>query len=281
MAGGVDCRRSPASRRWTARLDPAMALMLWDEFFHESARRPAPRRHQVERRPVEPRVPQGRRETGRARQGRHRAAGHRGAARADKNATVAFVEVLTALADAKNLPRSCRAWRKPNRADRGGGRLGPVAAAKGYPPGLLLEALNDRASPKPALLDVIAAHKARLQRARAAECRLRAGADDKAALFRIIGEVADECRRCRSCSARLDGKDPDRPHAPHQHPGALQHARGASGAAGAAQGPQQARSASAALGALRKTARPDRGRARSAPLLRDPEIEVRTGPSTC
>ncbi|HUO78678.1 MAG TPA: HEAT repeat domain-containing protein [Steroidobacteraceae bacterium] len=126
-------------------------------------------------------------------------------ASADKNATMAFVEVLTALADAKNVPLILEGLAEPNPRTTAAVAWA-LSSAKAFPAGLLLEALKNPDLAGPALIDVIAAHKARLPLRDLLAAAYAHDSGDKAALFKIIGDVADE-QSVPDLLARLDGKD--------------------------------------------------------------------------
>ena len=81
-----------------------------------------------------------------------------------------------------------------------------LSTSRNYSPALLIELLNRDDVSKPAVLEIIAAQKNRfsvrdlLQHAYAQE------ANEKAALFRIIGELADETS-IPELTSRIEGKD--------------------------------------------------------------------------
>jgi eukaryotic-like serine/threonine-protein kinase len=124
---------------------------------------------------------------------------------ADKGAMMAYVEVLTALADAKNVPLILQGLAEPN-PRTASAVAWALSSAQGFPPALLLEALKNRELAGPALIDVIAAHKARIPLRDLLAAAYAHDSGDKAALFKIIGEVADE-QSIPDLLARLDGKD--------------------------------------------------------------------------
>jgi len=124
---------------------------------------------------------------------------------ADKNATMPLVEVLAALADAKNVPLILQGLAEPNPRTTAAVAWA-LSSAKGFPAGLLLDALKNPELAGPALIDVIAAHKARIPLRDLLAAAYAHDSGDKAALFKIIGEVADE-QAIPDLLARLDGKD--------------------------------------------------------------------------
>ena len=125
---------------------------------------------------------------------------------ADKRETMAFVEVLGALADPKTLPTLLHALSESN-ARTVAAVSWALSGARGFSPTLLLEAYKDPEFATPALLDVIAAHKARipLRDLLAAAYSLETG--DKQGLFKIIADVADE-QSIPDIVARLEGNNP-------------------------------------------------------------------------
>ena len=126
-------------------------------------------------------------------------------AAADKRETMAFVEVLAALADAKNLPALLRGL-----ADSNARTVAAVAwslsSAKTFPATMLLDALKDPDVSSSALIDVISAHKTRIPLRDLLAAAYNQDSGDKAALFKIIGEVAD-ASSIPDLLARLAGKD--------------------------------------------------------------------------
>ena len=137
---------------------------------------------------------------------------------------------------------------------------------------MLLEAMNTPGISKSAILDVITAQKTRFGVRDLLAAAYSQEANEKAALFRIIGEIADAVERLGARRAH-PGQGPDRARAHHQHPGALQHARGADarcsrscGTRTSSSAPPPSRPCSAWTGPIdieRVTA-----------LLSDPEIDV-------
>ncbi len=123
----------------------------------------------------------------------------------DKGATMAFVEVLTQLADAKNVPLILQGLAEPNPRTTAAVAWA-LSSAKGFPAGLLLDALRNADLASPALIEVIGAHKARIPLRDLLAAAYAHDSGDKSALFKIIGDVADE-HSVPDLLARLDGKD--------------------------------------------------------------------------
>ncbi len=124
---------------------------------------------------------------------------------ADKITTMAYVEVLTGLADAKNVPLILQGLAEPN-ARTAAAVAWALSSAKGFPAAMLLDALKNPDLAGPALIDVIAAHKSRLPLRDLLAAAYAHDSGDKTALFKIIGEVADE-HSIPDLLSRLDGKD--------------------------------------------------------------------------
>jgi len=124
---------------------------------------------------------------------------------ADKRETVAFVDVLAALADAKTLPVLLHALSDGNPRTVASVSWA-LSSARGFSPSLLLEALKNPEFASPALIEVIAAHKERIPLRELLAAAYAQETGDKTALFRIIGDMADE-QSIPDLLARLEGKD--------------------------------------------------------------------------
>ena len=79
---------------------------------------------------------------------------------AEKRETVAYVDVLARLIDAKSLPHLLRTMAESNGRAMSG-IAWALSSSRNYPPAALQEALNKPDMPKAAIIDVIAAQKAR------------------------------------------------------------------------------------------------------------------------
>jgi HEAT repeat protein/tRNA A-37 threonylcarbamoyl transferase component Bud32 len=125
---------------------------------------------------------------------------------ADKHEMMAYVEVLAKLVDAKSVPLllSMLAQHKGRAA---AGISWALSSSNGYPPTLLLEALGRPGSPKPAILDIILAQKARYNVRDLLNSAFNAEASERIGLFRIIGEVADDSS-IDDLLLRVDTHDP-------------------------------------------------------------------------
>src|SRR5688572_12280146 len=108
---------------------------------------------------------------------------------ADKNATVALVDVLSHLATNKTFPHYVQGLRDGNsRISQGIGWA--LSMGRNYSPHMLLEALNSKDVPKAALVDAIQAHRDRFALRELLSAAYNQEPNEKAALFRIIAEIA-------------------------------------------------------------------------------------------
>ena len=123
----------------------------------------------------------------------------------DKQATVAFVDVLATVATPRTFPQLIEAMVQGSPRVIAGVAWA-LTSSRGYPPNLLLDALNTPGVPKSALLDVINAHRARLSVRELLTAAYGQEGNEKAALFKIVGEVADEAA-IPELIGRLQGKD--------------------------------------------------------------------------
>jgi serine/threonine-protein kinase len=125
---------------------------------------------------------------------------------ADKIATVAYIEVLTGLVNQKTFPKFIEAMvtGSPRVV---AGVAWALSSSRAYPPTMLLDVLGTEGIAKSALLDVITAHRARLSVREILAAAYRQEANEKAALFRILGELATD-NDLPELVGRLNGKDP-------------------------------------------------------------------------
>ncbi len=124
---------------------------------------------------------------------------------ASKQETMAYVEILTQVLDQKSFLTLCDALLE------GDVRVNSaiswaLSASRNFPPAMLLEQLNRQGMPKPLLLDVIRTHKARFGVRELLNHAYNQESAEKAALFRIIGEIADESS-LQELISRVEGKD--------------------------------------------------------------------------
>jgi serine/threonine-protein kinase len=127
-------------------------------------------------------------------------------ATADKRETMAFVETLTPLVDNKSFPLLAAALAEENpRAVAG--VAWALASSRNYSPSLLIDLLSAPGVAKPAVLDIIAAHKSRFQLRDLLNAAYLQDPNEKAALFRIAGDLVD-ATSVDELVARVEGKDP-------------------------------------------------------------------------
>jgi serine/threonine-protein kinase len=124
---------------------------------------------------------------------------------ADKNETLAYVDVLSNLIDAKTFPMIAAGLSDSNpRAVAG--VAWALAGSKNYPQSMLLELLSREGVSKPAVLDIISAQKTRFSVRELLTAAYNQEPNEKAALFRIVGEIADE-KSMGDLISRIEGKD--------------------------------------------------------------------------
>ena len=125
---------------------------------------------------------------------------------ADKNATVAFVEVLGGLVSQKTFPQFVQGLIQGSPRVIAGISWA-LTGSRNYPPHLLLEALSTPGVSKSAVLEVIAAQKARFGVRELLQAAYSQEPNEKAALFRIIAEIVD-AGSVSELLGRVHGKDP-------------------------------------------------------------------------
>src|SRR5579883_2835272 len=125
---------------------------------------------------------------------------------ADKNATLAFVEVLSGLVSPKSFPLFVRGLVEGSPRVIAG-IAWALTSSRNYPPNLLIEALATPGISKSAVLEVIAAQKSRYGVRDLLNTAYTQEPNEKAALFRIIGEIAD-ANTVPELIGRVHGKDP-------------------------------------------------------------------------
>src|SRR6202041_2371217 len=124
----------------------------------------------------------------------------------EKRETMAYVEVLSRLIDAKTLPQLLKTM-----ADANGRAMTGIAwalsSSKNYPANALLDALSKPDMPKQAILDVIAAQKTRFTVRELLNAAYSQEGSERSGLFKIVAEIADESALA-DLIARIEGKDP-------------------------------------------------------------------------
>lgn len=124
---------------------------------------------------------------------------------ASKQETLAFVEILTEIIDARTFPLMMEALQVGD-ARTNAAISWALSSNRNFPPNLLLEQLSKPGMPKPVILDVINAHKSRFGLRDLLGQAYNQESTEKAALFKIIGEVADE-HAIPELLSRIEGKD--------------------------------------------------------------------------
>src|SRR3984893_10680423 len=125
---------------------------------------------------------------------------------AEKRETVAYVEALSKLIDAKTLPAVLRAMAETNGRAMSG-IAWALSTSLNYPATSLLDALTNPDMPKLAIIDVIAAQKTRFAVRELLNAAYTQEATERSGLFKIIGEIADESA-IDDLLTRIEGKDP-------------------------------------------------------------------------
>ena len=125
---------------------------------------------------------------------------------AERKETAAYVEALAKLIDPKTLQTLLGTMQDANgRAISG--IAWALSSSRNYPASALLDALGKPGMPKQALLDIIAAQKARYTVRELLNAAYSQEANERTGLFKIIGEIADESS-VDDLLARIEGKDP-------------------------------------------------------------------------
>jgi HEAT repeat protein/tRNA A-37 threonylcarbamoyl transferase component Bud32 len=125
---------------------------------------------------------------------------------AEKRETLAYVEALSRLIDAKTLPQLFKTMADANgRATSG--IAWALSSSKNYPASALLDALSKPDMPKQAILDVIAAQKSRFTVRDLLNAAYAQEPNERSGLFKVIAEIADESS-IDDLIARIEGKDP-------------------------------------------------------------------------
>ena len=125
---------------------------------------------------------------------------------ADKASTMAFVDVLASLVNVKTFPVFVRGLVQGSPRVISGISWA-LTSSHSYPANMLLDALATPGASKSALLEVIAAQKARFGVRELLTAAYAQEPNEKAALFRIIGEIADR-QSLPELLGRVQGKDP-------------------------------------------------------------------------
>ena len=127
-------------------------------------------------------------------------------ANADKSETAGFVGVLSSLLDNKTLPAVVAGLNDGNQRTVAA-ITWALSTGRGYNPQLLLAMLDDPATAKGPLVSAIAAQKSRLSARDVLTHAYNQEPAEKAALFRVVAEIAD-ASLVPELVSRLEGKDP-------------------------------------------------------------------------
>ena len=125
---------------------------------------------------------------------------------ADKGATIAFVDVLSSLVSHKTFPQYIRGLVEGSPRVIAG-ITWALSTSHNYPAHLLIDALATPGVSKSALLEAIAAQKTRFGVRELLNAAYNQEPNEKAALFRVIGEIADK-QSLPELLGRVQGKDP-------------------------------------------------------------------------
>jgi HEAT repeat protein/tRNA A-37 threonylcarbamoyl transferase component Bud32 len=127
-------------------------------------------------------------------------------AEADKVSTVAYIEVLTGLVSQKTFPKLVQ-YLVEGSPRVIAGVAWALSSSRNYPPSMLLDALSVEGIAKGSVLDIINAQKSRFGVRDLLATAYKQEPNEKAALFRLIGEIAD-ADSLPELIGRLNGKDP-------------------------------------------------------------------------
>jgi serine/threonine-protein kinase len=124
---------------------------------------------------------------------------------ADKKETASYVDILSQLIDNKTFPAIAEGLCEDN--PRTIAAIGSALAnSHNYSPALLMELLGRADVSKPTVLDIISAQKTRFSVRDLLQHAYTQEANEKAALFRIVAELADESS-IAELTSRIEGKD--------------------------------------------------------------------------
>lgn len=124
---------------------------------------------------------------------------------ADKKETAVYVDILTQLIDNKTFPIIAEGLVDANPRTIAAVGLA-LSASRNYSPPLLIALLERDDISKPAVLEIINSQKHRFTVRDLLQHAYSQEANEKAALFRIVGELADEAA-IPELTSRIEGKD--------------------------------------------------------------------------
>ncbi len=127
-------------------------------------------------------------------------------ASANKQETTGFVAVLTALLDNKSFPVVAAGLTNGNQRTVAGAAAA-LSSSRNYAANLLFGLLDQPAMPKGTVVGILTAQKARLNARDVLQRSYSQDAAEKAAMFRIVADIADASIVPEMLS-RLEGKDP-------------------------------------------------------------------------
>ena len=127
-------------------------------------------------------------------------------ANADKQETAGFVTALSSMLDARTFPVVAEGLKDGNQRTVAA-VVWAMSSAKNYPASMLYNLLEQPDMPKGQVVSILAAQKARLNARELLKHAYAQEPTEKAALFRVIGEIADPAIVPELIS-RLGGKDP-------------------------------------------------------------------------
>ena len=127
-------------------------------------------------------------------------------ANADKQETAGFVSALSSMLDARTFPVVAEGLKDGNQRTVAA-VVWAMSSAKNYPASMLYNLLEQADMPKGQVVSILAAQKARLNARELLKHAYAQEPTEKAALFRVIGEIADPAIVPELIS-RLGGKDP-------------------------------------------------------------------------
>ena len=127
-------------------------------------------------------------------------------ARSEKKATLAFVDILSQLADARSFPAYVKALTDPNPRVVSGVTLA-LSGARNVPAAALLDLLHADDLPRTPVIDIITAQRSRFQVRDLMQAAYSQEGSDRNTLFKLIAEIMDESS-LPDLLARLEGKDP-------------------------------------------------------------------------
>jgi eukaryotic-like serine/threonine-protein kinase len=127
-------------------------------------------------------------------------------ANADKQETAGFVSALSSMLDARTFPVVVEGLKDGNQRTVAA-VVWALSSAKNYPASMLYSLLENPEMPKGQVVSILAAQKARLNARELLKHAYAQEPTEKAALFRVIGEIADPAIVPELIS-RLGGKDP-------------------------------------------------------------------------